>query len=341
MALLWIEGFEGFGVTNGNAPQGVEEKYIDTHRISFTTIQDGRLAGKSWKSTTSSSPHIITPHLGGPSTIVVGFAFMVARVVNTISVMNMYEPDKTLGMNIQIVADELRVRRGTTTLATTTDLNLQVDTWYYIEFKTTIHDTNGAYELRVDETTELSASSVDTQVSFGQIDLVQFITAASSLDHFSFDDIYILDNSGTANNDFLGKCRVDGILPNAAGDATDFTPSAGSNYAAMDDNPDDGDTTYVESDTPTDQDLYNYASMPASIGDVKGIQINTMTRLTDAESFDLKTLVKSGTTTDADSGQAATNDYVTLHRIVEEDPDTSAAWTESGINAAQFGLEVG
>jgi hypothetical protein len=340
MALLWIEGFEGFGTTG--APQGVEEKYLETHRISFTVLDTGRLAGYAWKSTTSSNPQITTEHLGGASTIVVGFGFKVNRVVSNLSIFEFYEPGKTLGMNLQIIGDELRVRRGSTTLATTSTLNLQVDTWYYIEFKVTVHNSAGAYELRVDETTELSASSIDTQASsFAQIDLAKWIMPSSSLDHMWFDDIYILDNSGSNNNDFLGKCRVDGILPDAAGDQTDFTPSAGANYAAMDENPDDGDTTYVESDTATDQDLYNYASMPASIGGVRGVQINTLARLTDAESFDLKTLVKSGTTTDADSGQPATNDYRVLRRIVEEDPDTSALWTESGINAAQFGLEVG
>jgi hypothetical protein len=53
-----------------------------------------------------------------------------------------------------------------------------------------------------------------------------------------------------------------------------------------------------------------------------------------------KQTVKSGATTSAGSAIYASSvgDYV--HRVFDEDPDTSAAWTESAVNAIESGVEV-
>lgn len=341
MALLWVEGFEAFG-TSG-APSGLTEKYAATNRVGNTHMGTGRITGYAWKADTSSTPYITTKDLGGTiTTIIVGFAFK-AEQLSAQTFLKFFETGSVAGIELRLRSSgAISVYRTSTWLASTVSGIIKENTWVYIEFKYTINNTTGSFTLKVNEEQVVTASSQDTQQSgTADIDAVRFQGSAIYPDNFWFDDIYICDDSGSVNNDFLGNCRVDALWPNAAGDATDFTPSAGSNYAAMDENPADEDTTYVESSTSTDQDLYNYTSMP-TVGTIHGVQINTRVRETDASDFTLKTLIKTGTTTSADSAQAiAGTSYEVLRRVAEQDPDTSSAWTESGLNGAQFGLEVG
>lgn len=343
MALLWIEGFEGFGTTNGVAPSGLDEKYGLTNRISLTDIQDGRIAGKRWYANTSSNAFIRTKDLGAQTEIVVGFGFLFERLANQ-EIFYSLEPSDTVGLNLRLtVGGEIAVYRSGTLLGTSSGANLRPNKWSYIECKATIHNTTGSVIIKINETQVLSLTSQDTQQG-GTAEWRKYQLEGSGVfpDNFSFDDWYVLNTSGSQNNDFLGSTRIDGVLPNAAGDATQWTPSAGANYAAVDENPADDDTTYVGSSTSTDQDLYNYASVPATLNVIHGVQINTNVRETDVTDFTLKTLIKTGATTSADSAQAiAGTSYEVLHRIAELDPDTSAAWTSSGINGAQFGIEVG
>jgi hypothetical protein len=342
MALLGIEGFEAFN-TAGNIPSTMTRKYAATNRVSNTHIGAGRVAGLAWKADTSAVPYITTKDLGGTiTTIIVGFAFKAERLSSQ-TFLKFFETGSVAGMELRLNSSgALSVYRTSTHLSSTASGIISANTWYYIEFKYTINNTTGSYTLKVNEEQLINETSKDTQQGgTADIDAVRFQGSALYPDNFWFDDVYICDDSGSVNNDFLGNCRVDDLLPNAAGDQTDFTPSAGSNYAAMDEVPPDDDTTYVESSTSTDQDLYNYTPMP-TVGTIHGVQINTMVRETDASDFTLKTLIKTGTTTSADSAQAiAGQTYEVLRRVAEQDPDTSSAWTENGLNGAQFGLEVG
>jgi hypothetical protein len=130
--------------------------------------------------------------------------------------------------------------------------------------------------------------------------------------------------------------------PNGAGDDSDWTPSAGSNYENVDDGALlDEDTTYNETSTDAHQDLYTYEDLPATVVTIDGIQITNEARIA-AGNMNLSTVVKTGTTTDVgDPDAISSEDYVTTTaRILEEDPDTLAAWTPSGVNGAQFGVRA-
>jgi hypothetical protein len=341
MALLWVEGFEGFGTTGAPTPD-IDRKYPVTNRTSFMAgIETGRIS-YALNTATTSNPYFQTPSLGSITEIITGFAFKYSFLINGSGVCHVIDTNGALGCNLTLFSSGLLVfRRGSTRLATSV-IALRPDRWYYIELKMTIHDTTGSAVLKINGAQQFSISGVDTKV--GSVTTAQGFRYWGTINvnaAYTYDDLYICDTTGSANNDFLGSIRVDSILPNAAGDATQWTPSAGANYATMDENPQDDDTTYVEDSTSTDQDLYNYASMP-SVDTINGLQINTTVRETDVSDFTLKTLIKSGTTVSADSAQAiAGTSFETLVRVAELDPDTSSAWTESGVNAAQFGVEVG
>jgi len=346
MALLWIEGFEAFGTTNGVAPDGIATKYSINERVPLTDIQAGRLAGKSWYGNTGSAPTITTQYLGTPQTWVMGIGIKFDSQPVTDTFINTYDINGAQGMNFRLYytgsAIEIRAYRGGTLLGTSSGANLSTATWYYMEFKCKIDNSTGTVDIRVDGANVLSLSSQDTQNgSVSSTSKWSLTSSGATPRWFWYDDWYILDNTGSDNNDFIGDHRVDLLLPNAAGDSTDWTPDSGSNYDRVNDNPPDEDSSYVESGTSTDRDLYNFQSTPG-LSAVKGLQLNIMARETDAEIFSVKPVVKSSTTTDVGTAipGGMGSDYATVAVIVEQNPHTSAAWTDSELNSAQFGIEV-
>lgn len=340
MALLWIEGFESFGTSNGVAPSGLDAKYPLTNQTAFMDVEAGRVAGKSLEME-GGSAYIQTPDLGSQTTIVMGFGFKYAAV-GTAKFLSFYEPASVEGLNFRITAaGEIQAYRLSTLLGTSSAGAVTAGVWRFIEIKATINDTTGSVEVKVAGSTILNLTSQDTKQG-STAEWAGFrLVSGGGTGQFVFDDWYILDTSGAQNNDFIGNHRVDLVQPDSAGDSAQYTPSAGSNYQNVDENPKDDDTTYNENATTGNKDLFNYGAMP-SIGTISGLQVNTVCRETDASTFSLKTLIKTGTTESADTAQTiGTTTYVNLYRVSELDPDTSSAWTESGVNGAQFGYETG
>jgi len=224
---------------------------------------------------------------------------------------------------------------------TTSGLRGKNNAWMYVEFKFTIHDSAGSYELKVNGKEWLNRTNLDTyDAGTVGVDEFQFNYKGGAV-AVLIDDLYICDTLGGVNDDFLGDCRIDSIDPDGAGATTDWTPSAGDNYAAVDDSdtPDD-DTTYVETSTTTHEDLYTYGDLGA-LGTVHSVQMNVTCRETDTDDFDIEQLVRIGITTYDETPVAIAGEtYEIKARVMDVDPATTAAWALAAINAAQFGFEA-
>ena len=337
MAIVWIEGFEAFGQTNAVAVVGFSTKYAIVNGPTNVRVADGRVSGKSVNLTISTA-YFQTPSLTTNATLIVGFAVQFVSYA-AIRIISLYD-GATEGMNLRIKADgEFEIYRSGTLLATTVGAAIGTSTWAYIELKVVCGNT-GSYELRINGVNVLSDGSEDTQQGANAYHTaVRFLPGNNS--STLYDDMYVLDGSGLTNNDFLGSQRVLAFRPNAEGTSIVWTPSAGTDNSAMiDEDTVDGDTTYVESAGSGDTDLYGYSDISA-MTDIKGIMISTDCRETDATPFSLASVVESGgTQSDGTPEPIGSTSYVTRHRIVEQDPDTAAQWTLSGINAAQFGVKI-
>ena len=350
MALLFIDGFDAYGTTPGNAGVGLQYQYT-VGTPSGMLVANGRTAGGyALQMSAGTNRSLLSPTLGTLATVVVGFAFQPKTAFAAVTILSLMD-GSTQHINLRHTGGgEFSIHRGNTLLATTSGAAIAVDSWGFIELKVTTHDTTGAYELRVNGVNVLSATNVDTRNGGNSyITNVKLELNTGVTNNYIFDDLYILDTSGSVNNDFLGNRRVVTLFPNAEGDNIDFTPASGTDNSAMvDDNPPPAsstvvvdDTDYVESDTTGHKDLYQYGNLAGS-GAINGVQVTTICGVTAASTFTLKTLAKSGTTESADGGVAiSSTTYVGKSRILETNPDTAAAWTASEVNAAQFGIEVG
>jgi len=341
MALLWIEGFEGFGTTIGGAPSPtgiIGRKYPIVNREAFMDIETGR-----YGNCLEVDPlgYLQSPHLTTDDTCIIGMAIYIPLCTVDTHIIKLYE-GANLGVNFSVTsAGYITAKMNTITLATSTSA-VPFDTWFYFEAKVLTSNTVGTVDVKVNGTSFISLTNQDTQPGSNAYHTAfRLADAVYNGVVVKFDDLYFLDGSGSVNNDFLGNRKVIALDPDGAGDSTDWTPSAGSNYENVNDGGLlDEDTTYNETSTDADDDLYTYDNLPGVTASVDGIQITTETRVT-AGSMDLSNLIKTGTTIYPGTADTITStSYVTTIRVEEQDPDTVAAWTPSGVNDAQFGIRA-
>jgi hypothetical protein len=101
----------------------------------------------------------------------------------------------------------------------------------------------------------------------------------------------------------------------------------------------DDDLSYLSDSTVGDQSRVTFAAITGQ--GVKGIQVYTRTRKDDAGARAYRVTCKSGATTiDNGSDIYLATGYQTISQVYETDPNTSAAWTISGVNAAEFGVKT-
>jgi hypothetical protein len=100
------------------------------------------------------------------------------------------------------------------------------------------------------------------------------------------------------------------------------------------------DTDYVESSTVGHIDKYGYGDLAAGVTTVYGVQVLTWSRKTDANTRTMRSkLYSGGTTADGTSAALATN-YTPIVQLTTLDPNTSAQWTTTNVNAALAGFEI-
>ncbi len=340
MAVLWIEGFEGFGTTPDVAPVPVGivgRKYPSVLQESTFRIKTGRY-GRAVQLNAICS--MVSPALTTDPTMIFGCAIK----VKTLPGVGFESPLITLmdggdvGINVQLLpSGGLRVYKDNVLMGSSLE-TMSTGTWHYMELKTLVAASpTGTIELRVNEDVWYQVSNVVTQATPNTYH-TNFRLAFPLVDT-SYDDIYVLDGTGAINNDFLGPRRVDSIRPNAAGVDSDWTPDAGTNYERVNEVELDEDASYVETGVSGDQDLYGYDNT-VNLTEITAIQVVAEAKVTSG-SMELQLVTKSGATESTHScGTIVSTDYITCSGVGELNPDTSLPWTPGEIDAAQFGVKA-
>jgi hypothetical protein len=336
MTLKWIDGCEGW-----QDATYATRAYADTGSVSTATPGRVSPGTRAWS---LNGGRMQTPSLGVQNTWVIGLGLFFSQVAAGFKVRFFSGGSEQCRFEIENSGGLPRFKlvRGTTTIATGSTFALSQ--WFYFEFKVTVRTgTNGAYELRQNEVNVLSGSSVNLAD-----------TGADGADQFGWgyhtggntvrvDDIYILDDQGTVNNNFKGDSVAVHILPSAEGHQIDFTPSTGTNNAA---NVDDGAASgadYNSSDTNAHEDYYTFEDLPPTgLGTIHGIRASGSWAMATTGSRVARYRYYNGSTevTIGSNVSAASTTVVELPQVVEVNPNTGVNWTKSEIDAAEFGVEV-
>lgn len=278
--------------------------------------------------------------LTAKTTWIVGCAFRLAGSLASNQALISWYQESTGSSQITLTADTdnyLRVRRGsaTGTVIGTSTNTIQPNVWYYIELKATIHSTAGSFELRINGATEASASGINTRG--GSADATDRFGFSSAGATKHFDDLYICDGDGSSHNDFLGDCKILTVFPTGAGNYTQWTPSAGSNWQNVDESPPNEDTDYNSTAGAGNKDSYAHGGISLS-GSVKGVQILGRQRKDDAGSRTTRLLARL--TGDNFGPNFGVSDSYTYDRWLLEANPEGGAWDVASVNAMQPGIEL-
>lgn len=241
---------------------------------------------------------------------------------------------------------QIILSRNGTTLGTSS-FTVSPATWYFIELKATIANSISADSciVRVNGIEVLNlAAGTDTQATANAYANKLYIAGPGSAIEVTYtyiDDLYVCDQSGSANNDFLGDVRVDAIYPDGDGAYSEWTPSTGSTHYNLVDETAPNTTDYVSSDTVGQRDSYTFADLPAiTTVTVHGLQVNAAALNDDAGARSIATFARAGSNNQDGTGEALNTSQVYVRQISEINPNTSEAWTQGGVNGAQFGVVV-
>lgn len=335
MALIFMDGMDVYGVT---ADLSTRYDSVSTNIAYGAAI--GRFGGGGII-VSDDDKYIQKAVTGFPQTGVVSFG--VFRTTTTPGADIIWRFDNSVaggGVTVKTLgtAGTMEVFKGTATSLGTFTLSANV--WHWVSCKYKAANTGGTFDVEVDGTNVFSFTG-DT-VNSGTEDFRDVLLGGDIVQDFTYDDVIITDVSGAAPfNDLLSDRRIDTILPNAAGDSSGFTASpVVANFLNVDDTAPDGDTTHVEANVSTTKDLYNMASMGFSPAGIDAVNVVAQASNPDAGTPGVKLKVKSGTTEGTGASQTPSSGYGYIDELFLLNPDTSAAWTETEVNAMQAGQEI-
>lgn len=222
-----------------------------------------------------------------------------------------------------------------TTAGSATTLSL--NTWYRVEIKlqNTTTASGCSTELMVDGGSIATASGLNinggsaTNIAYTRLGTA---TASSTFDIY-FDDVALDDAA------YPGAGQVNILKPNATGSTSAWTNGAGTSPTNVAEVPHDSDTSYITSSTSGDVTTVNLDSSATGgvSGTIAAVQVVGIVRDTggaSSMSIRAKSSATNSDTTAVDPGTA----YKALSKILTTDPNTSAAWTTSGLDALEIGV---
>ncbi len=336
MSLIWMDGFDLYASTAQMA-----NRYSQPGGGSLVT---GRFSGsQGWQCDQNGNGGLVFSLPGAAhATLTLGFAFYISGAANFSTGKSLvdFRNGSTTICKLGVKSDGALVfGRGdfTTNLIAASSAGLLSTNgiWHYAEVVLTrASGTSGAVAVYLDGTQVINEAATNTGAS--NIDRIVFgIDGAFSTTRI-FDDLYIMDTASR-----VGERRIDVLRPSADTADKDWVASTGvNNYAVVDETTFNDDTDYVSSATPGALDLYDLANLSFTPANITAVQVTYRARKDDATTREVRANIKSGGTTANGATRGLTTSYQTFFDLYETDPNTSAAWAASAVNALQAGPEV-
>lgn len=234
----------------------------------------------------------------------------------------------------------LTVTQAATVKATGSTV-LSQNTWYYIEFKYTIHQSTGIAQIKLNGAAEIaSTANLDLtgtannywngiQLRDGSVPTVAY-----------FDDLYLLDTTTGDNVDFLGPVRVVALAPAAPGTTTAWTPNGGTNYGCVSEAYQDGDSSFNQSSTANQIDTFVMQDLPAAAGSVYAVQSILTARQDAGAARTIAPVLRPAATDRVGTTVALSTTYQMLTQIYDLNPEDTAAWATTDVASLEVGYKL-
>ena len=230
---------------------------------------------------------------------------------------------------------------GTTVLATSSVLMPLANQWAHIQVKIFISNTAGTVELRLNEATSASWSATGLNTRNGSANFfanVVHLTSNSAAGESS-DDFYVFNDQGAAPNNFQGDVHAVRQFPTSDVAISWARNTGPNNCLAVDDPTEDGDATYVATLTVNATDTYGMTALSPTPTQIVAVQTKYCARMDDAGPHTMNAQLTSGGTTVNLPTMNVLSTYSYVSQAYAQDPNTSAAWTPTAVNALLTGIK--
>jgi hypothetical protein len=336
MAILFMDGF------NADA---IDLRWTIGGNVPATLTNWGRLGGEGARcgdQVNSSATRTVTIS-GGATKIAVAFAVYIDDAATIDSFMRnmfgsntvmLWETGDEIGIyNVPDDASDYSSSTGPLTKLA----------WHWVEAEVFYSNTVGTIKCWVDGVQVIDASGLNTPTIPATVSVQIGGQLSSDAAEVWYDDLIVYDDTGSYNNTApLGDTQVLALFPDGEGNVNALVGSDGNsvdNYLLVDEF--DPDTaTYVGSSAEGDKDLYTLEDLPSTVGDVLAISVERYSAKTDTGAKFMRSVIRTASTDYPQSSIALSTTYEYQSEVLEEDPNTTAAWTGTNINGLQAGPEV-
>ena len=336
MALKWIDGFDHYG-TGAN----LATAYYRTGSISVSTSR--KRTGTHGLYSMVSAADYITKYFSDlnnwqPTEVWCGVALNIDSMINTVYALTVVNDSNNAHGWVSITNTGV-INIGDS-LSSIKDSSgggvIPLDQWIHIEYYLKLGSGgSGAAQVRVNGSLLLSDTTGDYQYGSDSYFKGLKLAGASNLIIY-YDDLYIDDAQ------FNGPLRIHTFAPDSDGTHTDFVRSGGSNdYEMVDEMSPDGDTTNIEGSSQGDKSTFGY-TLTGITDDILAVQVASQNRRTaGGNTAKLKNMVRVGGSDYLSSPEQILTDTYAYHQTVwAVNPDTSNAWNETTVEAAEFGITI-
>ena len=360
MALLFLEGFEGYNSTGEMQQQNASPCKWNTFYNSGSTFTLNAATYRTTQVTAANSRSLYLScgsdysyaFLNVPSSteLIVGLAFY----KNTASYFNgslicfggttTQSQGTVIAVNQsnQLFASTATSYAGPNTTLGIASVTVNNYTWHYLEARVKLGAATGQVEVYLDGVQVMNLNNVNTAT--GGITSFQTVGLGGVYNNYMyafFDDMYICDTTGTTNNTFLGPISVYSLMPTANGSLNQFTPTgAASNWDCVNEGV-SNTTDYVASSVTGQKDYYTFESLPGTVTTVAGVHIKARSTLPTAGTRKIKFNLKNGASVLSSALKSLVlGTWLTDGYVSDTAPD-GTAWTPAKVNSTEGGIETG
>ena len=206
-----------------------------------------------------------------------------------------------------------------------------------IEIYVKIADSGGRFVVKVDGVTCIDFTG-DTKAgadaTFDSIRFGRVPTGYGGGYGYAYIDNVVLDDAA-----FPGNTSIQAIRPTSAGNSTQWTPSAGSNWDCVDEVP-ASDADNVVTNENDQVDLYTAENLVGTIGSVVCVQVQArVVKEGAATPQNLAFGVRTGATDYFSPDKIIPTAEKSIVHLWDQNPNTAAAWTPAEVDGIEIGIK--
>lgn len=345
MALIYMDGFDHYGSTVSNMMDGLWAEVGSGGALSTAQVRTGTRALQIG----GGDARLVLPESRTVVGVGMGVFFTSLPTNNTAFGYefrdNANQPHISLNW---MSTGGIAVRRGNPsggTILEETEPVITAGAWHHVEIRIKIDDTDGEIEVRVNGVTVLDLAEIDTS-NTANVHCAQISFNSGASFQYFIDDLFVWDDTGNSNNDFIGDRRVITLFPEEDTAQADWAANTGLPVDAINEAAPNDETTYIEATAPAQVSEFTLDDLPSDVSLISAVMTLVRMRKTDAGGCNVQTSLVSddigSPPAPAESNgvdRPITEQWTYWFDVHELDPATGAAWTRGAVNDALIKFE--